>query len=503
MSKLRTVIGLVFAVCALSPFAIADVQLRSSAIIACDECYGKWADFNGDGLDDFLVRNRIHLNLGGRLGAAMEIANVGRADAVTHAVDLNRDRFADLLVFLPGEDATHANGPTRLLLGDGSGQFTERPMPAGEGRIEQIEDFTGDGIPDLLRWHFLGQDLSILRGNGDATFTLHQKLPWPHDQVVDDLIPADVNGDGRLDIVTMWKEYLHIFFAQPDGQFGEVQTRFTRMHLRFPKFGDLNGDGKADLVFNDSHRGDAGVTALFGDGTGRFPAAARYEVARPAPTSDYEFAGATPIAIADFIAGGANEIAFGQQGDGYVSILSVLNDQLVEVARADLDSLHPIVRVVRFTESKPQLVAFGPSRGSGRWAWASWLITPEGTISPATAPAVRRRTRAIGRTNNFNGGRYHVALEGDCPLLSLRSWSLEREGLFIHVDPTGPIERAEAVWIDGEIFMRLHVKDGSSTRILEGSLVPTAMGLSGKLFEWKNSPCGGWQVHRVTATFSH
>jgi len=74
----------------------------------------------------------------------------------------------------------------------------------------------------------------------------------------------------------------------------------------------------------------------------------------------------------------------------------------------------------------------------------------------------------------------------------------------VDVERSPVIERAESAFLEGQVFMRLHVKDGATTRILEGTLNVTDLGLSGKLFEWGDSPCGGrWQVHRVTASLSH
>jgi hypothetical protein len=123
-------------------------------------------------------------------------------------------------------------------------------------------------------------------------------------------------------------------------------------------------------------------------------------------------------------------------------------------------------------------------------------------VAAATA-APRRRSRAIGRATEFTGGRYHVGLESDCPIEGLRNWTLQREGLFVDIELSGPIEYAEAVYLDEGVFLRIHVKGDNGTRVLEGTLTPTPLGLSGKLFEWGKTPCGNWQVHKVTATLSH
>lgn len=513
MSRIRVFVAFVV-VFALSPFATADVQLRKSTLISCYDCNGVWADFNGDGLDDFLVRHpgKLHLNLGGSLGPALEISVQTSVDAVGRVADFNGDGLADLLTYgvpqmVDDQGNYGPDGPSRLLIGDGMGGFSERPMPPGRGGIIAMADYTGDGIVDFLRWDFPNKILTLLRGNGDATFAVHQALAWPFEQAYHDtFVPADVNGDGRLDIVAPQDRYLAFLFARPDGQFDPVRVRFTRSEMRYAHFADVNGDAKADLVFNAGLH-DSGATVLIGDGTGRFPGVMRYAVPGSGHPGGNE---ATEIHVGDFVPGGSNEIAVAERREdaGYVTILGVVNGQLVDVARQQVESPHPHVEVVRFTANEPQIVAWGQWRNATaprgeRLNYTSWLIETEGTLEAATAAAPRRRGRAIGR-NGFTGGRYHVSFEGDCPVQSLRNWTLEREGMFIDIEESGPIERAESAFVDGEVFMRLHVKDGNATRILEGTLQVTALGLGGKLFEWADSPCGGrWQVHRVEATLSH
>jgi hypothetical protein len=518
MSKLRLWVAAVVVVLALSPFAVADVQLRQSEIIHCEDCWGRWADFNGDGLDDYLVRNRLYFNLGGRLDSGSELRELAAVEEVIRVADFNDDGRADLLTYT-GQDRPDV--PPRMLLGNGTGRFFDHAMPPGDGWITEAADFTNDGVVDLLRWNGPTRQLELLRGNGDATFTLHQVLPWSFEQAYY-FTPADINGDGLLDIVSPYEDFLHILYAQPDGQFGAPVTRFTRFRMAWStKVADVNGDGKADLITSEGHDGVPGITVLFGDGTGRFPGVTRYVVPPPAPGTMVQYGaiarpysdmfpggGATEVRVADFIAGGSNEIAFGKMGDGYVVILGVADGKLVELARKDVEPAYPLAAVVRFTADEPQLVVFGQwydasAPKAQRLRYTQWFVEPEGAIAQASVP-VRRRGRAIGRSTGFTGGRYNVSLEGDCPVTSLHNWNLEVEGMFVHVDRNGAIQRGDAVYLDGDVFMRLHVKDGAKTRVLEGTLKMTELGLSGKLFEWGDSPCGGrWQVHRVEASLSH
>ena len=515
MFRLRTFVALVV-VFALSPFAAADVQLRKSTLISCYECNGVWADFNGDGLDDFLVRHpgKLHLNLGGRLSTTpINISIQTNFDAVQRVADFNRDGFADIMTYgVPQMVDSYGNygpeGPSRLMLGDGTGNFSERPLPPGVGAVVSMADYTGDGIVDLLRWDFPNKILTVVRGNGDATFTVHQTLTWPFEQAYyDNYSPADVNGDGRVDIVGPHEGFLTFFFALPNGKFDAARTRFTRAQLKDARLADVNGDAKADLIFNGGLY-DSGVTVLTGDGTGRFPGALRYAVPHSQAGGD---SSAREVQVGDFITGGSNEIAVAETrgGVGSIAILGVVSGKIVELARHEVESEYPHVEVVRLTSNKPQIVAWGqwrnPTAPQGqRLNYTSWLIETEGTLAPAAAAvSPRGRTRAIGRTG-FTGGRYHVMFEGDCPLNSLRNWTLEKEGIFIDIEKSGQIERADAAFIDGEVYMKLYVKDGNATRVIEGTLQVTELGLSGKLFEWGDSPCGGrWQVHRVTASLSH
>lgn len=513
MSRIRVFLAVVAAF-TLSPFATADVQLRKSTVISCYECNGVWADFNGDGLDDFLVRHpgTLHLNLGGRLGPPIEIGVQTSLDAVQRVADFNGDGLADLMTYgVPQMVDDQGNygpeGPSRLLLGDGTGRFSERSMPPGKGNIIAMADYTGDGVIDVLRWDFPNKILTLLRGNGDATFAVHQSLTWPFEQAYsNNFVPADVNGDGRLDIVVPHEGYLGFLFARPDGQFDPVRTRFTRMEMRDAHFADVNGDAKADLIFNEALH-DSGVTVLIGDGTGRFPGVMRYVV--PGSGHPLVNAGAVEIRVGDFVPGGSNEIAVAERGQegGHLTILAAVNGQLAVVAKQPVESPHPYVEVARFTRDTPQIIAWGqwrnPTAPRGeRLNYTSWLIETEGTMQATTA-ASRRRGRAIGR-HGFTGGRYHVSVEGDCPVNGLRNWTLVREGMFVDIEESPVIERADAVFLDGEVFMRLHVKDGNATRILEGTLQITDLGLSGKLFEWGDSPCGQlWALHRVEASLSH
>ncbi|MFL6193361.1 MAG: FG-GAP repeat domain-containing protein [Thermoanaerobaculia bacterium] len=85
---------------------------------------------------------------------------------------------------------------------------------------------------------------------------------------------ADINGDGRLDIVhgpaRKSGSRPVVFLGQADGtwkRWAELQVPPVPFDYGDAAVGDLNGDGKADLVLASHLRG---ITAMIGDGQGGF-----------------------------------------------------------------------------------------------------------------------------------------------------------------------------------------------------------------------------------------
>ena len=67
-------------------------------------------------------------------------------------------------------------------------------------------DVNGDSVPDLLtgsscaRTFCIGGSVGVLRGNGDGTFEAFKAFP-SYGEVAASIALADVNGDGRLDLL--------------------------------------------------------------------------------------------------------------------------------------------------------------------------------------------------------------------------------------------------------------------------------------------------------------
>ena len=219
-------------------------------------------DFNNDGKLDVAVGTRnsrfsgtvaVYLGNGnGTFRAPIKTKSTIPIDVIL-AGDFNGDGKLDLVV----ADSRGALGT--VFLGNGDGTFTEK-TPWGAGRIDAMAaaDFNGDGNLDL---YVATQGppenrFFIWLGNGDGTFS--QSWVGPHPSGGNPAI-GDFNGDGILDFAAGgW-----VFMGNGDGTFQKGVAYNPKNGGSSVATADVNGDGKLDLITD-------GISVLLGNGDGTF-----------------------------------------------------------------------------------------------------------------------------------------------------------------------------------------------------------------------------------------
>jgi hypothetical protein len=212
---------------------------------------------------------------------------VGTAPGSVEIADLNGDGRPDIIV------ANEQSNNVTILLGDGKGGFTEAkgsPFPAGHDPNDiAIGDFNRDGRLDLAFANHEEKYLTVLLGDGQGGFTPAPNSPFavevrPHTHGV---ASGDLNGDGNLDLVTdSWgTDQVEVLFGNGKGGFTIPGSFFAvgKHPYQRVRVADVNGDGKADIITTNLE-GD-NVTILLGDGRGGF----KQSAGSPFPCGDSPF----------------------------------------------------------------------------------------------------------------------------------------------------------------------------------------------------------------------
>lgn len=228
---------------------------------------------------------------------------VGNGPGTVAIADFNQDGKLDIVT------ANEKSGDASVLLGDGTGGFSAAPgspFPAGHDPNDvAVGDFNHDGCLDLAFANHETQHLTVLLGNCRGQFAAAPHSPFtvavkPHPHGI---ATGDFNGDGNLDLVTdSWGEdRLEILFGDGKGGFatpGSYAAVGKHPYQRI-RVADLNGDGKPDIV-SPNLEGD-NVTILLGDGKGGF----RQPPGSPFPSGDSPF----NVAVGDVNADGIPDLA--------------------------------------------------------------------------------------------------------------------------------------------------------------------------------------------------
>ncbi|MBV9886105.1 MAG: VCBS repeat-containing protein [Acidobacteria bacterium] len=254
------------------------------------------ADLNKDGKPDLVITtsNFLWVLLGkgdGTFQAAVS-STTGAASAAPFVADLNGDGKPDVFLFPTG------SGATVVCLGKGDGTFQAPTAgPALQGQFIGIADLNGDGKLDVLANgnQITPIQLQVFAGHGDGTFATSPIVTTTTiDNSQNNLFAynlVDLNGDGKADLVFSQTHFQNglggpccgpgstfVLLGNGDGTFGTANTITSR--AGYISTGDLNKDGVVDLVvaeFGSVSQGEGGYVDVFlGKGDGTFSLKASY-----------------------------------------------------------------------------------------------------------------------------------------------------------------------------------------------------------------------------------
>lgn len=287
-------------------------------------------DVNGDGQLDLLTANRnffyqsgtVSIRLGngqGNFAGVTDLA-VGIGPSGLVVGDLNRDGRPDLLTtshfrsLILGGSSTRTVASVRL--GDGRGSF-EGPAEvevgiggnnnsSGDVSDVVVADVDHDGHLDLLTANANAHTVSVRLGDGRGQFRAGTEVgvgagPWS-------VAVADVNSDGHLDVLTADAgsslapgNSVSVRLGDGRGGFSGSSAVPVGAGPLQVAAGDLNGDGNADLV-TANYRAYS-VSVRLGTGRGSFTAVPDVAL-RGRPTAvalgDANGDGKTDLLVADY-----------------------------------------------------------------------------------------------------------------------------------------------------------------------------------------------------------
>jgi uncharacterized protein (TIGR03437 family) len=189
--------------------------------------------------------------------------------------DFNGDGKTDVAVLMEGRSDI---GQVMVFLGNGDGTFRDGGHSlAGVGsRALAVGDFNADGKQDLAVANAGSGDVSVLLGNGDGTFQSAISVPAQGGSVNTSetgpfsIAAGDLNRNGRQDLVILFpqSDQVGVLLNNGDGSFQSVVLRPVDKHPHWVALGDFNGDGKLDIVTANTRAND--ISVLLGNGDGSF-----------------------------------------------------------------------------------------------------------------------------------------------------------------------------------------------------------------------------------------
>lgn len=313
-------------------------------------------DLNGDGIDDVCIfgPNPQQILFGDGAGGYAPGSDITVPGTVDDALLVDIDNDGDLDLVFTGSEVAAA-----VYLNDGLGGFTAGPVVTGVGESTAIcaGDFDRDGQMDLA--YALAGEVVIQLASGAA-------VPPLALVGVEELITADLDGDGVLDLVlsaldaTGMTSMTLIAWGEGDGTFDTMSGPVFMIDPTDLAVGDFDRDGDLDLIVASTD-----ATQIFENlGNRMFDPGATFPGAESIVIADFDSNG-----VLDLILGGETEstLYWGQPDGTFLegTTLGGFSDMAVLDANGDGDLDLVVVGEMG--------IAIVTNSLAGTWGTATWV----------------------------------------------------------------------------------------------------------------------------------
>ena len=256
-------------------------------------------DFNNDGNQDFAVTNFLDntfsLFLGNgdgtfkqATGSPFPLPTTATGPIALTSADFNSDGNLDLAL------VNQTTNNVTVLLGNGNATFSlasGSPFAVGKAPVAVASaDLNGDAHPDLVVVNQTDNTISVELGNGDGTFTAAANSPLATGQAPTAVAIADFNGDGLPDIAVTdpQTDSVSVYLGLGQGLFATAFELPVGTNPTAILAASLSGASLPDVAITNDPSGTAGQVTILLSPASLFSNVSGAEAQQPYPGAEYE-----------------------------------------------------------------------------------------------------------------------------------------------------------------------------------------------------------------------